>query len=283
MSTPEMIKVKTADVEICLHRWKGQGQPVLAVHGLTANGRSFDTIANEISSSCELWALDLRGRGRSQKPDKGYSLQVHASDIEAALDELGINKVIMMGHSLGAYICLAFCHLRPDLVLKMILIDAGANLTVEQWGKVTSGIKPSLDLLDKDFSSIEEYFDYVKKAPFLNPWTKAHEEYYRYGCKEKDNRIYSRTRPEHIKIEKENLLKTDIGQFYPKVKCPVLVLRATKGMLDQGDLVLPEESLEQFQKELPQAEIENLELNHFSIVFQGDAKRARLIKDFVSA
>ena len=141
----------------------------MAVHGLIANGRSFDAIASEINSACEFYALDLRGRGRRQKTAKDYSLFRHASDIEALLADLALNKVSLMGHSLGGYVCLSFCHLRPDLVEKMILMDAGADLTPEQWGKVTAGIKPSLDLLDKNFSSIGEYLNFVKRAPFLNP------------------------------------------------------------------------------------------------------------------
>jgi pimeloyl-ACP methyl ester carboxylesterase len=52
--------------------------------------------------------MDLRGRGLSAKPDTGYSVEYHMGDIHALLEEQGIDSVTLLGHSLGAYISLAY-------------------------------------------------------------------------------------------------------------------------------------------------------------------------------
>ena len=135
MRQPEMLQADGDGIKIQLAQWPGDGPPVLCIHGLTANCRSFDTIARALSPAHRVIAMDLRGRGRSDKPASGYSMDHHCRDIKAVLDNLGLDKVSLLGHSLGSYISLAYTAANPDQVDKLALLDGGANLTPEQWGK----------------------------------------------------------------------------------------------------------------------------------------------------
>lgn len=65
--------------------------------------------------------MDLRGRGLSEKPSKGYALEYHLQDIKCLLDDLDIDRVAIMGHSLGAFIGLAFGAEYPERVEHLIL------------------------------------------------------------------------------------------------------------------------------------------------------------------
>ena len=60
--------------------------------------------------------MDLRGRGLSDKPEKGYFVEQHVHDVHHVLEDMGVKEVILMGHSLGAFVSLAFAARYPDLV-----------------------------------------------------------------------------------------------------------------------------------------------------------------------
>ena len=104
MTEPLMKQVKGDGVQINLAVWEGKGKPILCVHGITANCRCWEVLASALVPQYNLMAMDLRGRGRSDKPDTGYSLDHHIRDIDCLLDDLDINQVVIMGHSLGAFI-----------------------------------------------------------------------------------------------------------------------------------------------------------------------------------
>jgi pimeloyl-ACP methyl ester carboxylesterase len=278
-----MKRAKGDGIEIQTAEWAGSGEPMLCIHGITANCRCFDVIAHELSPKHRILAVDLRGRGLSDKPDTGYSIDRHCRDIEAVMDDLGLDMVNLLGHSLGGYIALALAARRPERVRRLILMDAGAQLSAEQWIKVGEAIKPSLDRLLQSFPTFEAYVANLKKMAYLNPWTEAIEDFFRYECEEVDGVVRSRIRPENIQEERENLAVTDTAQYYSGISCPVLVLRATQGMVAQDDLVVPEEALPGLKKALPQAKIVSLAgTNHYSILFQPNEERTRALLEFLS-
>ena len=283
MNKPTMKRAKGYGLEIQTAEWAGSGEPVLCIHGLTANCLCFGVIAQELTPKHSVLAVDLRGRGLSDKPGTGYSIDHHCRDIEAVMDDLGLDAVNLLGHSLGGYISLALAARRPERVRRLILMDAGAQLTVEQWIKVGEAIKPSLDRLVQRFPTFEAYVENLKKMAYLNPWSQAIEDYFRYECEEVNGVFQSRIKPENIQEERENLAVTDTAQYYSHIHCPVLVLRATQGMTSPDELVLPEDALPGLKKALPQARIVSLAgTNHYSIVFQPNEERTRALKEFLS-
>jgi pimeloyl-ACP methyl ester carboxylesterase len=149
--------------------------------------------------------------------------------------------------------------------------------------KVFEGIKPSLDRLGRVFPSFEAYLDLMKTAPFFKSWTPALETYYRYEIETVDRGVRSRIDPAHIQEERENLGKVDVSQFYDKITCPVLILRATDGMVAQDDLLLPQDVVERMVKEIPDARYVDIPgTNHYSIVFDQNRMRDRAILGFLA-
>ena len=280
---PRMIRARGDGITIQAAEWPGRGRTVLAVHGLTANCRSFDLLAGALSPPHRFIALDLRGRGLSDKPDTGYSLEHHCRDIEAVCADLGLESVALMGHSLGAYICLNLAAKRPDLVERLILLDGGADLPPEQWARISAGIKPSLDRLGQLFPSFEDYVAKIKQAPFLQPWNQVVEDYYRYESREVEGGVMSRIHPEHIAEERTNLLSMDAKEFFPQIQCPVLILRATEGMLSRDDHVLPVAETQNLAASLNRARVVDLPgINHFSLVFQPSPERDQALREFLA-
>jgi pimeloyl-ACP methyl ester carboxylesterase len=277
-----MKRAKGDGIEIQLTVKEGKGTHVLCVHGLTANCRCWDVIASGLTPANSILAMDLRGRGLSDKPSTGYSLQHHIRDIYCLLEDLGLKQAVLMGHSLGAFISLAFAANYPDRAEKLILMDGGGQLTQEQWEKVTVAIKPSLDRLGQVFPSFEVYIANMKQAPFLRPWSQAIEDYFRYESVDVEGGVRSRIHPDHIQEEAQNIRQEVPSAYYPKVTCPVLILRATDGLISQDDLVLPVAAVERMVSEIPDARrVDIMGTNHFSILLQPNEERDQAILEFL--
>jgi pimeloyl-ACP methyl ester carboxylesterase len=282
MKEPLMRRVQGDGVEIQLAIWEGEGKKILAVHGLTANCRCWDAMAARLSPRHQLLAMDLRGRGRSAKPPSGYSIEAHGRDILGLLNDLGLSRVVLMGHSLGAFVSLAFAAQNPGRVSQLILIDGGGKLSPGQTAKVMAGIKISLDRLGKAFPSYEAYVEMLKKAPFLQPWSPALDTYFRYEMEEAKEGFRSRVLPGAIQEDILSLAELDASNFYPQIQCPVLILRATHGVLSKDDLLLPEDVVQRMVREIPRARRVDVEgTNHYSILFHDNPTRDRAVSQFL--
>lgn len=282
MLEPIMIKSNGDGVNIQLAVWEGQGKSIFTIHGLTANSRFWDCLASALTPSHKVMAMDLRGRGLSDKPPTGYSIEHHCKDVLALMDHLNLKQPVLMGHSLGAFISLVFSAKHPQRVDRLILVDGGGKLSDLQMAKVFASIKPSLDRLGKISPTIEDYIAQMKQAPFLRPWNSFMETYFRYEVEKVEGGIRSRVHPKHIEEEAINLRKEDPTLFYSKVICPTLILRATKGMLAEDDFVLPEDVADRMVREMPNAQKVNVEgANHYTILFQPNKNRDQAILNFL--
>jgi pimeloyl-ACP methyl ester carboxylesterase len=122
----------------------------------------------------------------------------------------------------------------------------------------------------------------MKQAPYLQPWNPFMDKYFQYEVEEVEGGVRSRVHPKTIEEEAQNLGKVDSTQFYQKVICPTLILRATKGMLTEDDLVLPEDVADQMVREMTNAKRVDVEgANHYTILFQPNEKRDQAILDFL--
>ena len=282
VTEPSMKKVKGDGVEINLAVWEGAGKPILCVHGITANCRCWDVLAGTLSPEYRVFAMDLRGRGASDKPAKGYALDYHLRDINSLLDDMGIDRAVVIGHSLGAFIGLAFAAEYSDRIDRLILVDGGGDLSPEQMDKVFAGIKPALDRLGQTFPSAEDYLNKMKAAPYIHPWTPTTETYYRYEIEEVAGGVRSNINPAHILEEATNIRKVNCDHFYPQLKCKVLILRAPTGLFSRDDLLLPEEVIGRMIREIPDVRrFDVAGTNHYGIVFQPHKDRDKAIRDFL--
>jgi pimeloyl-ACP methyl ester carboxylesterase len=282
VTEPSMKKVKGDGVEINLAVWEGTGKPILCVHGITANCRCWDVLAGTLSPEYRVFAMDLRGRGASEKPAKGYALDYHLRDINSLLDDMGIDRAVIIGHSLGAFIGLAFAAKYSDRIDRLILVDGGGDLSPEQMDKVFAGIKPALDRLGQTFPSAEDYLNKMKAAPYIHPWTPATETYYRYEIEEVAGGVRTNINPAHILEEAANIRKLDCAPFYPQLNCKVLILRAPNGLFSSDDLLLPEEVIKKMTREIPDVRrFDVAGTNHYGIVFQPHKDRDKAIRDFL--
>jgi pimeloyl-ACP methyl ester carboxylesterase len=282
MAEPIMKRVKGDGIEINLAVWEGAGQSVLCIHGITANCRCWDTLAETLSPEHHVMAMDLRGRGQSDKPPQDYALEYHLQDINCLLDDLDLDRAVIMGHSLGAFIGLAFAAEYPGRVERLILVDGGGDLSKEQMEKVFVGIKPALDRLGQVFPTTDAYLEKMRAAPYIQPWSAVTETYYRYEIETIEDGVRTNIAPAHIQEEAANIRKVDCAPYYPRLECEVLILRALNGLLSQDDILLPEDVIDRMIREIPRAQRFDVEgMNHYGIVFQPHAARDETIREFL--
>lgn len=205
--------------------YAGGEPPILLLHGWTANAHAFDGLIQAgLSPRFRCLALDLRGRGLSDSPETGYSLQEHADDVIALMDAQGLESAVVLGHSYGGFLAAYLGAFYPERVRRVIMIESAGTIhprNLELLEKAVGG-------LDKPISSWETYLGNIKQAPhFANWWDPAIEAYYRAGVQDNaDGTVLSRTRPV---VLAESLSKTraeDWCAILSQVSQPLLVLHA---------------------------------------------------------
>jgi pimeloyl-ACP methyl ester carboxylesterase len=104
----------------------GDAPAIVLIHGLGGSTRWWDPLVPLLARSHRVVRIDLLGHGRSAKPaGRGYEIPEQGRRVGAALDRLGVQHAILVGHSTGGSVATALAEQRPDLVTALALIDTG--------------------------------------------------------------------------------------------------------------------------------------------------------------
>jgi pimeloyl-ACP methyl ester carboxylesterase len=104
--------------------------PVLCIPGLTRNSRDFERLAPHLERQRRVVATDLRGRGRSARDPnwRNYQPGVYLSDLRELLKDARIERVVIVGTSLGGLLAMMFSALEPERVAGIVLNDIGPEI-----------------------------------------------------------------------------------------------------------------------------------------------------------
>ena len=123
-------RVEVADgVDLAVDTWPADGAvgpAFVLVHGLASNARTWDGVATALTAlGHPVATVDLRGHGRSSKPDGPYDVPTVAGDVAALLDELHLDRPIVAGQSWGGNVAVELAARRPDAVRGIVCVDGG--------------------------------------------------------------------------------------------------------------------------------------------------------------
>lgn len=110
--------------ELHVHSWPGSGQTVLGLSGLGSSGVIWDHLAATLPGA-HVVGVDLRGRGRSSSLRGEPGLRAHALDLARVVRTLDLDDVIVVGHSMGAYLAVIAAQELGDRVARLVLVDGG--------------------------------------------------------------------------------------------------------------------------------------------------------------
>jgi 2-hydroxymuconate-semialdehyde hydrolase len=107
----------------------GPGLPVLLVHGLPTSSYLWNAVARDLGRGRKVLAPDLVGLGRSERPRDPavYRLDRQARLLAGLLEQLKLDRVVVVGHDLGGAVALQLAALAPDAVAGVVLVDAGVH------------------------------------------------------------------------------------------------------------------------------------------------------------
>lgn len=277
-----MPHVTVNGISLALHEWSGKGPAIVCIHGLTANHTGWASIADILSPDYRLIAYDLRGRGDSDKPPKGYSLQIHCQDLAGLLDHYALKKAILMGHSLGAAIALCFAARFPRRVSKLILVDGGIDVRAE----VLDSLAPAINRLGIEFPSMEAFLQMLQGLPmFAGRWNGYLERYFRYDVEVlPGGAVRSKVAKHAIEEELVNHARDRLWVHHHQVKCPTLILRAPDGLLTATDCLMTQEEAEAMARAIPKSRVVIVpKTNHYTVLLGQNPKVKTTLRSFLKA
>lgn len=150
------------DVEL-YYQDEGTGRPLLLIHGHTLDHRVWDLIAPGLhQSGFRLIRPDLRGHGKSTRPDRGYHVSHHAADMTTLLDAVGVDRAAVVGYSLGGGVALEMALTEPQRVESLALM---------------SPVLPDRPHEDAFFANLREVARVVRSegvaAAMMGPWMES--------------------------------------------------------------------------------------------------------------
>ena len=119
--------VEINNIKIC-YQVQGEGYPVFLIHGFGSKKESFIAQIPALSREFKVISFDIRGSGKSARPNIPYTMEMFADDIKGLMDYFNITKAHLIGLSLGGMICLNYVLKYPNTVNKLVLINTLAQL-----------------------------------------------------------------------------------------------------------------------------------------------------------
>ena len=116
-------RIPVGSIELSLVEYGASGSPLILLHGTGSRGVSWWPVIDALAAHFRLIVPDLRGHGDSDKPASGYQFTDYAADLAALIDELELARPLILGHSLGGIVTLAWAIFHPDRAARIALED----------------------------------------------------------------------------------------------------------------------------------------------------------------
>jgi pimeloyl-ACP methyl ester carboxylesterase len=250
---------------------------VLAIHGITSSHVVFRSVARELARPMRVAVLapDLRGRGRSAHLPGPYGIATHVADLLAVLDHAEARRVVVVGHSMGGYVAARFAAEHPERVAAVVLLDGGLPFAAppsDLDAAIETMVGPAIRRLRMSFASIADYVDGWRAHPaFARAWNADVEAYARYDMVSDGRSARCVVREEAVRAEARDLLLDDATvTALDRVRAPVYLLRAARGLRDDDNAAIPQALRDRFLAARPDVRFEEVEgVNHYTLVMGG--------------
>ena len=114
----------TSDGVKLFYEEKGSGRPLVLIHGWSCSGRFFSRNTEALARRCRVITVDLRGHGKSDKPEWGYRISRMAKDVRDLLTTLDLTDTILLGWSMGAAVAFSYFDLfGEDRLSGLVVVD----------------------------------------------------------------------------------------------------------------------------------------------------------------
>ena len=207
--------------------------PVLLIHGLGSSKRVWDLVGPILGRERRVIALDQRGHGESDKRDDGYDIEQIVRDDRALAEALGLRLPVVVGHSWGADVALAYASLFPYGVSAVVLVDGGVvdmrSLSDASWADIEHDLQsPDVSGLSRD-----EFLARTRSRRDL-PWRPELDEIaLSTVCVREDGAISPRLTHESQRKILRSVREYRPADYFEAVACPVTIVLADNSTADE--------------------------------------------------
>jgi esterase len=154
------------DVNGLTYRYLEWGDPraptVVLLHGLRSYAYTWDGVARALSGSFRLIAPDFRGRGDSEwDPEQDYYPDAYVADLESLIEELGLMRFALVGHSMGGTVAYAYAARHPERVQALVIEDIGPGSSTDTAG--AERVLREMAETPAGFASLDEVHAYWRR------------------------------------------------------------------------------------------------------------------------
>jgi pimeloyl-ACP methyl ester carboxylesterase len=160
---PQHDEIKTAQMRIHYLDWGTAGRrPIIFLHGAALNAHTWDVVCLALRQQFHCYAMDQRGHGESAWAEDGdYSGDAHRGDIEAFVDRLGLDRFVLVGHSMGGFNAFNYAFHHSHRLAALVLVDAGPSMLAKGARRIADFVNQTAEL-----DSLDEV---MQKAIEFNP------------------------------------------------------------------------------------------------------------------
>jgi pimeloyl-ACP methyl ester carboxylesterase len=258
-------------VKLHFYRTGGSKPPMVLLHGVTDDGLCWTHIADGLAHDYDVIMVDMRGHGKSEAPEEGYTLTVMAGEIAALIKELSLEKPVIMGHSMGAITTLTLAGLYPDVPRAIVLEDPPPFWMIKKTDKSEPPNPNHLALWIKSNKrkTKEDLFSEVRSG---NPgWAEAEMEPWVNSKLRYSPRIGKM-------ISMDDLPGMDFDNLVKQVTCPALILTADT----MKGAIVSEKDAAALKQGVPQLEVVHIDGAGHSIRRDQYEKYMEAVKAFLS-
>jgi esterase len=223
--------------------------PILMLHGFGVSGHMFDEFAERMRDTHRLIALDQRGHGDSDWSEEGdYTRDAFVADIEAAREQLGLDRFVLVGHSMGGLNAVAYTVRHPERVKALVLVDVGPEAAKEGVDNIMRFTQGPDELEFDEFVELAHRFNPRRSIENIRDRMRTRLRQTEGGkwTWKFDKRF--RQKDSGLRVGSE-LSNDESWQLFRQVRVPTLLVRGS-----ESD-VLTEEVAQRAAREMPQARL----------------------------
>jgi pimeloyl-ACP methyl ester carboxylesterase len=160
MSSREFGQTPTERPPLFLHQWGGGSTACMLIHGLGDGAYVWWALVRNLPAGYRAYAVDLRGHGYSPRSVDGrYPVLQYVTDVVETLDALALDRVVLVGHSLGGEIAMRIAAAHCERVAALVVVDCGME-------PAESGRRMVLNLWSglRVYATMEEYLRWLART-----------------------------------------------------------------------------------------------------------------------
>lgn len=206
---------------------------VLLLHGLLGRASHWAPTARRLAPRFRAVALDQRGHGRSERPDGPYTAEAYLADAVAAVEQLDLAPVTVIGHAMGALTAWQLAARRPDLVAAVVICDMRAAAAGEEGQRAWREWTRSWPVPFETLADARRWF--AGQDPRPGPPSPVWGDFFAEVMTEDEDGWRPAYAPEHLLRSRDSWIRDAHWDELAGVRCPALVVRGVDGGLGRAE------------------------------------------------